>query len=503
MKPPDKVFVLIKSLSKSEKRYFKRFASLHGSGLASYERLFDVMDRMTRYDETAVHEAFKKQRVARQLHVTKNYLYKMILKSLRGFHSGSSRAGQVRNLLRDIEILYKRELFDQARALVGKAEGIARRHDLDAELVEVYGWKRRLLLSHSGARQRREDVEQSIDDAGDAIARIARINAYWKLTIQLINRLPSQAARSTVDTDPLLSNPLLTDPAQADSIQARILYHYIHQTIHFARNEIAEADQAVSDLINFLERNPDHIRENPGAYVTAINNRIGICLHAKNYSAVQDLLKKIRTVSEKYGARQPGPAALRMVFHTYNVELELYRDTGNITEGVALANRIRGYVDETDGIPEDYHLLILYQMAYLYFVNGELDRALGRINEIFRRNFDRTREDIQSFAHLLNLIIHFELGNVIVLRYAVDACRRFLKKKRGLYPYEKVLLRFFARSSVSLPEEHPRLLNRMAKDLFAKDSESIEASVLDYLDFKSWIKKKLHSTEQVPFTAQG
>jgi len=50
MKPSNELFDLIKSLSKSEKRFFKLQSSLQ-SGDKNYVRLFDCIDRMEEYDE--------------------------------------------------------------------------------------------------------------------------------------------------------------------------------------------------------------------------------------------------------------------------------------------------------------------------------------------------------------------------------------------------------------------------------------------------------------------
>lgn len=77
----DDLFILIKSLSKTEKAYFKKYASIHSNkGQQQYLSLFDLLNDMTVYDE-----AILKKKIAHlgitQLPVYKNYLYKIILRS--------------------------------------------------------------------------------------------------------------------------------------------------------------------------------------------------------------------------------------------------------------------------------------------------------------------------------------------------------------------------------------------------------------------------------------
>jgi hypothetical protein len=58
MKPSNELFELIKSLTKSEKRFFKLQSSLQ-SGDKNYIRLFDTIDKMSEYDEEEVKSNFK------------------------------------------------------------------------------------------------------------------------------------------------------------------------------------------------------------------------------------------------------------------------------------------------------------------------------------------------------------------------------------------------------------------------------------------------------------
>ena len=49
------------------------------------------------------------------------------------------------------------------------------------------------------------------------------------------------------------------------------------------------------------------------------------------------------------------------------------------------------------------------------------------------------RTDLYVQAMMLNLMVHLEQQNLMVLRYYVDSVRRYLKKNRLAQPYEKIL----------------------------------------------------------------
>ena len=115
------LYFLIKSLSKAEKRNFNTYC-VNKNISKNYVLLFEAYDRMDSLDEVAIKKQFSGKAFVKQLHVTKNYLYRLLLKSLRIYHSELSKAAQLKDLLRNIEILYYKELYDQCHFEIQKAE---------------------------------------------------------------------------------------------------------------------------------------------------------------------------------------------------------------------------------------------------------------------------------------------------------------------------------------------------------------------------------------------
>jgi hypothetical protein len=87
MKPSTELHDLIKSLTKSEKRFFKLHSALQ-SGDKNYLRIFDAIDKQKVYDEEALKKQFAKETFIKHLPSEKNHLYKLILKALRAYPRG-------------------------------------------------------------------------------------------------------------------------------------------------------------------------------------------------------------------------------------------------------------------------------------------------------------------------------------------------------------------------------------------------------------------------------
>ncbi len=86
-------------------------------------------------------------------------------------------------------------------------------------------------------------------------------------------------------------------------------------------------------------------------------------------------------------------------------------------------------------------------------------------------------------------MVHFDLGNIIVLSYGVKSCRRFLKKLKTVEAFETSPLIFFAKAYNATTAESPPLFQQLKKELFHSDPPLVNANAPDYLDSKWWIKQ--------------
>ena len=97
------LFDLISSLTMSEKRYFKLFSSRHVIGESNdYIHLFNAIDKQNVYSE----DVLKKASYVKNLSQEKNYLYRLVLKSLNAYHSSLNNKSRIFEFLKQVEILF-------------------------------------------------------------------------------------------------------------------------------------------------------------------------------------------------------------------------------------------------------------------------------------------------------------------------------------------------------------------------------------------------------------
>ena len=168
MKPSTELHDLIKSLTKSEKRFFKLHSSLQ-AGDKNYLRIFDSIDKQKVYDEEAIKKQFANERFIKHLPSEKNHLYKLILKALRSYHAESSISGTLKQEIKNIEILYQKALYVECNKLLHRAKRIAR--DNERLATHLFDLARALITARDLA-----EVAESVASIGtealgaDAIA---------------------------------------------------------------------------------------------------------------------------------------------------------------------------------------------------------------------------------------------------------------------------------------------------------------------------------------------
>ena len=132
----DSLFVLIKSLSKSEKRQFKIFASrLETSSNTKFIELFNILDKSEIYDEKIILKSGIIKKV--QLSNLKSYLYKQILVSIRLNIPNQNIRYQLREQIDFATILYNKGLYKQSLKILDKTKISALENDEKLMAYEI------------------------------------------------------------------------------------------------------------------------------------------------------------------------------------------------------------------------------------------------------------------------------------------------------------------------------------------------------------------------------
>ncbi|MDC1404025.1 hypothetical protein N8328_06435, partial [Crocinitomicaceae bacterium] len=177
MKPSNELFKLINSLSKSEKRFFKLSSSLQ-TGEKNYLKIFDFIEKQSKYDEDELKQHFNKERFIQHLPSEKNHLYRLILKSLRSYYSDNTVSSQLKQEIKNVEILYNKALFRECDKFVSRAKKVAKDNEKFYYWFELISWEKKLLEEAYEAGEFGKDLDELIEEEQIVIEKLRNLAEY-------------------------------------------------------------------------------------------------------------------------------------------------------------------------------------------------------------------------------------------------------------------------------------------------------------------------------------
>jgi hypothetical protein len=481
------IFDLIHSLSKSEKRYFKLFADLQ-NGEKSYLFLFDIIEKQNSYDEEAAIKALKKKQFKGQISFAKNYLYHLILKSLRSYQSGNNTDKELREQLDNIEILFKKALFKRCKSLISKTKKLALEYEKYPYFLEIIRWERKILVEESD----NDKITLLHREEKEVFNKMNNVKAYFDLSFDVHKAISekgrSRGEKENYEADKLMNSALFLKEEEALSFEAKSIFYTTLSNYNFFKGNLSLFHQFGLQCLHLLEAHPQLWKENPQKYIAALSNVLLSSSSLKQYADFDSLLKKLRSIETDSEEVQ-----IRIFMRSYNNELLMYINKGEFEKGLQVITEVeKGLRLYENKIHKFYEFLFYYLIACTYFGSENYNAAGKYLNKIINDTSSGVAEDILCFARILNLICHFELHNTELLEYILKSTQHFINKRNKMYKFEAMMFKFF-RQSLNIHENKKLLkeFHKLKEQATLILADRFENKVLDYFDFISWIDSKL------------
>lgn len=488
------LFELIKSLSRQEKRYFKLYAARHVIGEQNnYVLLFDAIDRQEAYDEGRIREQFSDKAFTRQLHVLKNYLYKLIMDSLRNFHDAGSE-DQFFTLLRNAQLLFDRGLYRQSEKVFSKAKRMAADNERFLQLLEIYRWEHQIAHSRNDLAWLEDYVQRGIREEFALLDKYRNFLEFQALNDRVFIPYWKKGAvrreSEKEELEKLFDQPLFRNGDRAESFIARYFYHNARFSFHLFLEELPESYAHIRRLVQmFAQLEPGKIKGKlTRFYSSALINQYIVQQKLGLYDEIPQTLEQLRQAP----AGSPEQKR-RLLARGFNLEVDYYIHAGQFSAGAKKVKEqqaeIREYRDEAS---TQQRLSMYYNLAYLYFGARDYNSALDWINRLLHDPELKTREDIHCFGRLLNLVIHFELGNDQLLEYIVKSTQRFLSARQRLFKVESVMLKLMRRYQGWVSQAQIREgFRKLSAELEKLKRNEFERRAFEYFDFTAWMNSKV------------
>ena len=461
----DSLQQLIRSMTPSEKRYFKRFASGIQEGEKHYLLVFEDLD--------SDRKKRKKAPYADNLAYTRNYLRTMVLRSLEQFHSRANISNEIHSLLKQVEILFDKSLYDQAVKQLKKARKLAIRYWHFSHWQQTLVWELRLSLSPKYRGEMNRD-RKAIFEEEQAILKDQLIISQAR---QLRFASQEDAFSSMLRELNELKQEATTDYARLEVARSQL--------------ELCRRGGKVNEALAFGEEElaiwlkHDHLTRDriwSSKYINLLAFLSQLYLEVENLEACGRTIERLKEACESDEAlKRSAHLELRLWVQYYKVKFDLFLQQNQITEGYHLAMEVlttnRFSFEQLNA---EFRLPLGVQMARACFLAGEYRTALYRINDVLNDKFLKDLPDLNSSAIWLNRLIHYELGNQDHLDY--------LFQRSGPVGKENDLIRllFCQFSTLHRPKDKIRVAKAMAKEMGTEKHWKLSG-------FENWVNVLLAS----------
>ena len=494
-KPSDALFRLIKAMAPSEKRYFQQYAQRHVIGNRNnYLEMFQWLSGQEHYDENSIKEKLKGSGRDSHLPVLKRQLFELLLDCLGQYHRNAHPSEKIKRKIQAAGILKEKGLLTEAHRELKTARKAIHRYQLFIHLPELLQLEKSLLEQEVSRLPdiRRlnlwaEDWERSLDNLREE-GRFAFYNLLMAKRHYQKVRLSDKKEDSPIVK--IISSTEFTRGRESPSLLARMDYFRTLATYHFMAREPEAAYACNKAILDLLEEHPFLRELYPSRYVVALNNFLIDNFQLRNWQAVEEGLAKLRELPSRKTFKKLKGLKPKIFEQSTLLELNMLVSQKKYRQALTLAGPLETELSRfSSQIALHNKLTIQYLLAYTFFLNRKHNHSLSLLNEVLSAQRKGLMEELFRFARLLQLLLHYELGNYELLSYLISSVRRLHQDKQPVYQSESLILNTLHRLlNAADKKSKAHIFNSLRSSLEEGSLHVAESRFFEYLDILYWAR---------------
>lgn len=486
------LLTLVKSLSKSEKRYFKLYSNLQ-SGEKSYLVLFTLLEECPTVEE--VHRQFCIQQGRKSFDMAVKHLYKVLLDSLTHLHRQQDIQAQIFDHISKADILIGRELLDDALAELDKAEKLALHYEKHTLLLII----RQTALKYFSMYDYAGLTEKQLVNHQVRILETIRFARSISMHIQLYDILKYRFTRKGVArseeqkdslNDLILSELNLISNEAYKGFESEKLHLLFQATWFLNTGNYKAAIRHYQMLISLFDEHPHMILNPPLYYLNALLGILDSLQSVRLYKEMPFFLNRLRAIGQGDYSNE---FCLAVCVRTYLYEFYCLYNTGRFNDALRLRQEHEESIFKRIAQLElNLQLQLHLSMVVLGLGTNELSKARRSMKCILTAGKELYHFPLYKVARLLNLIVQAELGNSEYFESEIKSLKRGMQSERKQYVTEKLLFKFLL--SYPLPQhkaQRQQMWKQYEKQVQRIREDKYELTLRRMFDFCGWIESKL------------
>ncbi len=478
-----KLFKLVKSLSTAEKRYFKVVANKKGDASNKYILLFDAIDAQEEFDDLALmRKVYKDEEIkSRKYSELKGYLFDVILKTLQSYDERSSVFNRIANLMSNVDVLFKRGHMQLCREELRKAKKLALQYEEFTTLYEILKWEKWIAHTLIDVDFLNTELDRIAKEEEIYLEQLNLLSKYRNLFLELYIKIKSGGKLEDVQH---INDSELIKKDEFSSHRTHVLCYRSKALLAYMQTDDAGFYKYSKELVALMESKPHFLKVEVSEYISALHNYCVSCYSNRYYDEMYTTNEKInKIVPLNMDDRIKIYRQYKQIFFIWCIRTGAFAKAKDSLEEHFL--KISTFKTK---IFDDHQFYFYY--AYIHFGIKDYDTALYHLNNWLNLPNTIDNPNLQMLARVFNLILHFELGNTILLESLIKSTYRFMKKGNKLQEVERAFLSFI-NSVIKAHGKRAQLeCFQKLKNQLELISDNNEARISSF-DLMAWVDSKL------------
>ncbi len=491
----DTLFQLVRSLEKAEKRHFKLYIKRSSSNEdLKVVELFDALDKLDNYDEALLLKKLKSIKKP-QLANIKVHLYKQLLASLRLLKSSESIDLQLNEQFDFAHILYKKGLFHQSLKILDKAKETAKTNQKVNFLLAAITLEKRIETLHitRSMQTRAEALTEEVNEVNERISKLAKLSNLAMLLYSWF--IQNGHTKNSIDgkkIEEYLKKYLPENAFEQNGFYEKL---YLYQSLSwyaYIRLDFLKYYRYSQKWVDIFTEQPLMKRVETGHYIKGLHTLLNAHYDVRNFQKFDEVLKIFEAFAETDRVRLHDNFRTQTFVYINNAKINQHLMLGTFATGITQIPNILQQLKENELFIDEHRVMVFnYKFASLHFGNGNYELCIDYLQKIINENTE-VKSDMQSYARLMHLMAHYEIGNYELIEYLAKSVYRFMSKKDNLTLVEEEMFKFLRKSfhvtRINMQNELELFLSKI-KQL---EKSRYETRTFAYLDIISWLEAKVH-----------
>ena len=484
----DMLFSLVKSLSKGEKRHFRLYAKRESDGVyLKYLHLFDLLDKQKEIDEDILLESFEK----RQLTNLKRHLYTQILVALRLLQRKENIAIKLREFLDFANILYSRGLFLQSLRLIEKAKSIAVKISDEPILLKLLEFEK-IIESRHITRTGTNKAENLTIEANNLIDQLSDRIKISNLRLLLHGWYIEHGHVRSEDMERVLrlkySEALEAVDVLSLGLMERAFYHQAKVWFHYILLEFDLCLISAKEWLSVFKGGGDYIQRDSNIMMRAYHYILTSLYYLGKEKEYVTFLEEFEDFRKSNYKRFNRNSQIISFLYVHNGRLNKFILTKKYKEGVALIPKTLSRISRYRKNLDAHRILVFfYKLAVLYLMADKPDQSIKYLHTIINEKLGNLRKDIQIYARLLFLMVHYSAGNHDLLEYLIKRTKKFLKSNNIETKMPNEVVTFFTILINAPLLERQDVMRGFLARIRMLSEERYEKRGIVYLNVREWL----------------